>query len=77
MALDVKNYKTAYFIRDYIATAVDYGYYRNLNDEFPKATVVLFVDMGAVATTATLVRYSKVGVLIAFHSIEQNGDFGN
>lgn len=60
MALDANNFKSVHFIRDYVASALEYGYYRNSTNEFDASPrVVLFVDMSALSTTATLVRYSK------------------
>ena len=57
----MKDFKEIQFIRDYVATALDYGYYRNLEKEFQEnPRVVFFVDMGAVCTTLTLVRYTHV-----------------
>ena len=67
----MKNFKEIRFIRDYVATALDYGYYRNLDEEFQdKSRVVFFVDMGAVCTTLTLVRYSHVCCLFICSSLE-------
>ena len=61
LALDTNHFKPVAFVRDYMATAMEYGYYPNLEGKFnSKNSVVLFVDMGAVSTTVTLVRYSKV-----------------
>ena len=60
--MDTNQCKQVCFVRDYVATAMEYGYYQDQDGEFNSAkSVVLFVDMGAISTTATLVRYSKVG----------------
>ncbi|KAK8826802.1 hypothetical protein WA556_004391, partial [Blastocystis sp. ATCC 50177/Nand II] len=60
MALDCKNLGEACFVRDNVAVAVDYGYNGNRVGNFDsQSRVVLFVDMGSVATTCTVVRYEK------------------
>lgn len=61
MALDCKNLGEACFVRDNVAVAVDYGFNGNRVGTFDAhSSVVLFVDMGSVATTCTIVRYEKV-----------------
>ena len=63
MALDCKNLGEACFVRDNVAIAVEYGYHCNRDGDFAaQSRVVLFVEMGTVATTCTLVRYKKVSI---------------
>ena len=61
MALDCKNFGEAIYLRDNIAVAVDYGYFRNADHAFDSSPLtVLFMDMSATATTLTIVEYTKV-----------------
>ena len=63
MALDCKNLGEACFVRDNVAIAVEYGYHCNRDGDFDtQSRVVLFVEMGTVATTCSLVRYEKVSL---------------
>ena len=60
-ALDCKSLGQASFVYDNVATAIDFYYHRNEVGSFSNdPTTVLFIDMGHVATTCTLVRFSKV-----------------
>ena len=64
MALDCKNLGEACFVPDNVAVAVDYGFNGNRVGNFDtQSRIVLFVDMGSIATTCTIVRYEKVGFL--------------
>ena len=45
MALDCKNFGEAVYLRDNIAVAVDYGYFRNVDHAFDSSPLtVLFID---------------------------------
>lgn len=72
MAMDCKNFGEAVYIRDNIAVAIDYGYFRNADHAFDVSPLkVLFIDMSATATTLTLVEYSKVSHCLFSH-VESN-----
>lgn len=61
LALNAKSFGPASYVRDYVATCVDYGYHRNLVGDFDKQSkTVLFVNMGHSYTSCTLARYEKV-----------------
>lgn len=48
------------FLRENVAVATEYGYYRNKENEFTTPRVVVFADMGCEAATLTAVEYSQV-----------------
>ena len=60
LALDCKNLGEAVFLRENVAVATEYGYYRNKENEFTTPRVVVFADMGCEAATLTAVEYSQV-----------------
>jgi molecular chaperone DnaK (HSP70) len=60
------------FLRENVAVALDYGYYKAQRGEFPESgTTVLFCDVGAYCSTLSVVRYTNVLFLsILHHSLE-------
>ena len=61
MALYLSQLGQAVFIPEGIAIALDYGYVKAMKNQFPEeGKVVLFCDMGELATTVTIVRYTNV-----------------
>lgn len=62
LALDCKNLGEAVFLRENVAVATEYGYYRNKENEFTTPRVVVFADMGCEAATLTAVEYSQVAL---------------
>ena len=49
------------FLRESIAVALDYGYFKAENREFPaQGSTILFCDMGSHCTTVTIVRFFNV-----------------
>lgn len=61
-ALSMAQLGQASFLRESVAVALDYGYYKAERGEFPESGfTVLFCDMGSHCTTVTLVQFFNVG----------------
>ena len=65
LALSLSQLGQAVFIPEGIAIALDYGYVKATKNQFPEeGKVILFCDMGELATTVTIVRYTNVFLAI-------------
>lgn len=61
LALDMSELGSVAFIPETVAVALDYGYFKAHQHEFPEGGyVVLFCDMGKYCTTLSLVRFTNV-----------------
>lgn len=61
MALAIGKLGAVSFIRENVAVALEYGYYKAMRKEFPaQGFTVLFCDMGMCCTTLTIVQYFNV-----------------
>lgn len=54
-------------IREADAIAIEYGYMKNLHNEFETPVTVLFVGVGFSEAQAFVVEYSKVGYCYGYH----------
>lgn len=64
LALTLNEFGQAAFIPEGVAIALDYGYMKAINHQFPsEGKVVLFCDMGQIATTVTIVHFTNVCII--------------
>ena len=65
VALSLAHLGQASFLRESIAVALDYGYCKAENHEFPaQGSTILFCDMGSHCTTVTIVRFFNVATML-------------
>lgn len=63
VGLHVSQITDYVLIRETDAIAIEYGYMKNLHNEFETPVTVLFVGVGFSESQAFVVEYSKVGVV--------------
>ena len=67
-ALNMRNLGNAVCLRENVAVALDYGYYKAMSNEFPDTgSTVIFCDMGGMTTTITVVHFTNVNTHRAVH----------
>lgn len=66
--LAISGVKEYILIKEADAIAVEYGYERNLNNEFENPVTVLFVGVGFASSQAFVVQYTKVNFVMHYNS---------